>query len=131
MTWFRTWLDGAVPRERPVFLVGFSGGAAFAGGLLLADPTRFAGTAILHGTLPFDAGVPTTPGRLAGANVFLAHGTDDTVIPLEPQARTWAYLTGESGAVTVARRDPAGHSLTPPSVDALRTWLDERTEALR
>jgi phospholipase/carboxylesterase len=46
-----------------VYLVGFSGGAAFAGGLLLADPARWAGTAILNGTLPFDAGVPTTAGH--------------------------------------------------------------------
>ena len=50
------------PAGRPVVLVGFSGGAAFAGGLLLDDPPRYAGAAILYGTLPFDAGVPTTPG---------------------------------------------------------------------
>lgn len=130
MAWFRIWLDTAAAPDRPVFLVGFSGGAAFAGGLLLADPTRFAGTAILHGTLPFDAGVPTSIGRLAGAHVFLAHGTDDTVIPAELQARTWSYLTRESGAVTTARRFPAGHFLTQSSVEALRTWLDERIEAL-
>ena len=63
--------DGLVPRlarrrsrpaGRPVVLVGFSGGAAFAGGLLLDDPRRYAGAAVLYGTLPFDAGVPTTPG---------------------------------------------------------------------
>ena len=37
MAWFRTWLDDVAPAGRPVLLVGFSGGAAFAGGLLLAD----------------------------------------------------------------------------------------------
>src|SRR6476659_6895345 len=64
MAWFRTWLDDAAA-GRPVVLVGFSGGAAFAGGLVLDDPTRYAGAAVLYGTLPFDAGVPTTPERLA------------------------------------------------------------------
>ena len=38
MDWFRTWLDDVAPPGRPVLLVGFSGGAAFAGGLVLDDP---------------------------------------------------------------------------------------------
>ena len=65
MAWFREWLD-AEAGERPVVLVGFSGGAAFAGGLLLADPARWAGVAVLLGTLPFDAGVPVDAGRFDG-----------------------------------------------------------------
>ena len=48
MAWFRTWLDTVAPAGRPVVLVGFSGGAAFAGGLVLADPQRFSGAAILY-----------------------------------------------------------------------------------
>jgi phospholipase/carboxylesterase len=74
MAWFRTWLDEVAPDGRPVVLVGFSGGAAFAGGLLLADPARYTGAVILYGTLPFDAGVPTTPNRLDGATVLVVHG---------------------------------------------------------
>lgn len=126
MAWFRAWLDAEEPGDRPVFLVGFSGGAAFAGGLLLADPARFDGVAVLHGTIPFDAGVPTVPGHLDGAAVFLTLGTDDTVIPPDLQARTWDYLTGDSGAAVLARREPAGHHLTQATVDALGRWLDER-----
>jgi phospholipase/carboxylesterase len=30
---------------------------------VLDDPGRYAGTAILYGTLPFEAGVPTRPRR--------------------------------------------------------------------
>jgi len=48
--WFRAWLDEVAPGGRSVVLVGFSGGAAFAGALVLGDPSRFTGTAILHGT---------------------------------------------------------------------------------
>jgi phospholipase/carboxylesterase len=129
MAWFRTWLDAEEPVGSPVYLVGFSGGAAFAGGLLLDDPDRFSGVAVLHGTLPFDAGVPTGPGRLDGAAVFLTLGTDDTVIPLDLQARTWDYLTGDAGADVLARKESAGHHLTPATVDALGRWLTARQEA--
>jgi len=54
MAWFRTWLDEAVPPGRPVIVVGFSGGAAFAGGLALSEPARFAGAAVLYGGLRAD-----------------------------------------------------------------------------
>jgi phospholipase/carboxylesterase len=126
MDWFRGWLDEAAPAGRPVVLIGFSGGAAFAGGLLLDDPTRYAGTAVLYGTLSFDAGVPTTPARLAGVPVFVAQGEHDTVIPRELLDRTWEYLLGESGAPTIARRDPVGHGIAPAALATLGGWLGER-----
>lgn len=128
MAWFRGWLDPLAPAGRPVILVGFSGGAAFAGGLLLADPARFAGTAILYGTLPFDAGVPTTPGRLDGAPVFLAHGDADTVIPADLLGRTWDYILGTSGADAHARKDAGGHALTTETVAELGTWITDRAQ---
>ena len=131
MAWFRTWLDAEYPDgpgRRPVVLVGFSGGAAFAGGLVLADPGRFAGAAILYGTLPFDAGVPVTPGRLAGVPMFVAQGDTDTIIPPELQAATWAYLTDPdpatgAGTETATWRDPSGHLLTAEAAAALAAWL--------
>ena len=126
MDWFRAWLDEVAPAGRPVVLVGFSGGAAFAGGLLLDDPARYAGAAILYGTLPFDAGVPTTSGRLAGVPVVVAQGDHDTVIPRDLLNRTWDYLRGESGAMTLARRDPVGHGIAPQALAALADWLRER-----
>ena len=43
MAWFKDWLEEAAPAGRPVLLVGFSGGAAFAGGLILDQPERFKG----------------------------------------------------------------------------------------
>jgi phospholipase/carboxylesterase len=130
MAWFRKWLDNVAPPGRQVILVGFSGGAAFAGGLLLSDPQRFAGAAILYGTLPFDAGVPTSPARLAGVPVFVAQGETDTVIPRELLERTWTYLLGDSGAPSYARRDPGGHGLTNDTVAELGGWIAERLHFL-
>jgi phospholipase/carboxylesterase len=130
MTWFRSWIDEVAPAGRPVVLVGFSGGAAFAGGLVLDDPRRFASAAILYGTLPFDVGVPVTPARLSGVPVFVAQGEADTVIPRELLGRTWSYLLGESGAPPYARRDPGGHGITARTVAELGGWIGERLEFL-
>ena len=130
MDWFNAWLDEIAPPGRPVVLVGFSGGAAFAGGLVLDNPERFAGAAILYGTLPFDAGVPTTSARLAGVPVFVAQGEHDHVIPRELLDRTWRYLTEESGAPTIARRDPVGHGIATGALAGLAGWLAERADYL-
>jgi phospholipase/carboxylesterase len=126
MAWFRRWLDGYAPDGRPVILVGFSGGAAFAGGLVLDDPHRYAGAAILYGTLPFDAGVPVTPARLAGLPVFVAHGDQDRVIPAELLTRTWEYLTTDSAAHVHTRRDPGGHQISAQTLRELGAWIQER-----
>jgi phospholipase/carboxylesterase len=122
MAWFRTWLD-AEHAARPVLLVGFSGGAAFAGGLLLADPRRWAGAAILLGTLPFDAGLPVEDGRLGGVPGLVAQGDADTVIPRELLDRTWSYLHDSSGAVLTAHRDPGGHGISAETLAVLSGWL--------
>jgi phospholipase/carboxylesterase len=123
---FRGWLAEQVAPQVPVVLVGFGSGAAFAGGLLLADPTRFAAAALLYGTLPFDAGVAVTRGRLVGVPVFLTHGVHDTVIPVELQRRTWDYLVSESGSPLWARRAPTGHELTAKTVSELAGWIEAR-----
>lgn len=126
MDWFRGWLDEVAPAGRPVILVGFSGGAAFAGGLVLDDPARYAGAAILYGTLPFGAGLTTGPGQLANLPVFVAQGDGDHVIPRELLDRTWNYLLDESGAPTVAQRQPGGHQLTAHTVRQLAEWIVHR-----
>lgn len=122
MDWFRMWLDAAAG-ERPVVLVGFSGGAAFAGGLVLDDPSRYAGAAVLFGTVPFDAGVPVTDGRLDGVPVLVVQGDADTVIPRDLLDRTWAYVTGESRAAATTHRSPGGHGIDQGALGTLRTWL--------
>jgi phospholipase/carboxylesterase len=123
MDWFRQWLDDSAPEGRPVILIGFSGGAAFAGGLVLDQPERYTGTAVLYGTLPFDAGVPTTPGRLDGKRVLVIHGDQDTVIPRELLDRTWTYLASDAGATTTAVRDVGGHGLSPTALTGVQQWL--------
>ncbi|KAA1423561.1 phospholipase [Mumia zhuanghuii] len=126
MAWFRAWLDDIAPAWRPVVVVGFSGGGAFAGGLVLDDPARFAGAAVLFATLPFEAGVLVEPSRLAHLPVFVAQGDQDQVIPRELLDRTWTYLHEASGAPVVGRRSPGGHGITAPILADLAGWVHER-----
>lgn len=125
MTWFTTWLDGVAPAPRRVILIGFSGGAAFAGGLALDDSSRYDGVAVLYGTLPFDAGVPTTRGRLRGLPVLHARAEDDRVIPSDLLDRTWAYLTGGAGAHALTLRHLGGHGIDPGIMPELVRWIGE------
>jgi phospholipase/carboxylesterase len=86
---------------------------------------------LLFGALPFDTGVPVTPGRLAGVPVFLALGEHDTVIPPELQRRTWEYLVKQSGSPLWAEREPTGHELTPKTATEVGDWLTERFAFVR
>jgi phospholipase/carboxylesterase len=121
--WFERWLDSVAASGRPVVLVGFSAGAAFAGGVLLLRPDRYVGAALLCGTLPFDAGVATPRGRLGGKRVFVAHRDDDVMITRALLERAWSYLTIASGARTEARRYEGGHGVSPEMLTDLATWL--------
>lgn len=126
MAWFRAWLDEYAPVPRPVILVGFSGGGAFVGGVMLDDSQRFAGAAVLYATIPWNAGVPTTADHLAGFPVFLAHGRADAVIPRELLDRTWQYLTDGSGSDVTTHLGPEGHGLSQEALDKLNDWLLQR-----
>jgi phospholipase/carboxylesterase len=121
--WFRLWLDGIAPKDRTVLLVGFSAGAAFGGGALISDPERYAGAAILFGTLPFDAGIATPPGRLAGKDVFVAQSSNDPMIPHDLLDRAWTYLTEESEARVHAQRYEGDHDLSGETLQDLRIWI--------
>jgi phospholipase/carboxylesterase len=123
MPWFRRWLHEVAPASRSIVLVGFSRGAPFAGGLLLDDPSRYAGAAMLQGTLPFGAGVPTDDGRLEGIPVLVAQAEDDHVIPRELLDRTWDYLHDRSRAEVTGRREPGRHEFTYASLAGLQIWL--------
>ncbi|MBV8929314.1 MAG: hypothetical protein JO152_09340 [Mycobacteriaceae bacterium] len=105
-----------------VWLVGFSGGAVMAGALLASAPQRYAGVAMLHGGLPFDAGVPLGQGRLAGCNLFYGYGEADDVIPRALVDRSRAYLSAESGAHAEIHGYRAAHGIVPAEERDLARW---------
>lgn len=114
----------------PVILVGFSGGAVFAGGLILTDPARYLGAATLSGTLAFDADIPTSEGQLKGVEVFVSQGEQDALAPRSLLDRTWSYLVEKSGATTSTCRDQSGHSISKIVLAHLNERIDPLIAAL-
>ncbi|MEU3184069.1 phospholipase [Streptomyces sp. NPDC006923] len=120
------WLDTVAARHSSVALLGFSGGMAMAGALLLTRPERFASAVLLSGTLPWDAGLPTEPGRLAGVRVLWGRDPADTVIPADLLTRTGQWLREKSGAELSERTYPAlGHAIGAEELDDIRGFLTE------
>ncbi len=120
-------LAGAAREARPLWLAGFSGGALMAGALLLHAPERFAGAALMHGTLPFGPGLDPAPDRLARNAVFYGYGEADDVIPRDLIARTRTYLREASGATVTINAYRAGHEIPPAEQRDLARWYAEQT----
>ncbi len=122
-----TWLDEQTATASSVWLVGFSGGATIAGALALHAPQRYAGVAMLHGTLPFDAGLPVERDRLARSEVFYGYGSADAVIPRALVDRSAAYLRDESGANALIREYRAAHEIPLAEARDLQRWYASLT----
>lgn len=122
--WFETWIDGYAAPGRPVVVMGFSAGSAFAGLLALRRPERYAGVGVLSGALPLSHFPEiAAAGRLTGVPLFLAVSAQDTIIREEYTRETWRYLTESSGAVVTTRVDPGEHEVTVETADAIGAWL--------
>ena len=119
-----TWLDETASGFDRVVLLGFSGGCAMAGGLLLRDPARYAATVLLSGTLPWDAELDLSDGRLAGARVFYGYDVADGVIPDELIQRTVTWLRDESGADFAEHTYPGlGHGIALEELEDIKTFI--------
>lgn len=67
--------------DAPVYIVGFSGGAGMVARMIRHHPVRFAGAAMISGSLPLDdidrcSVAPAAPPRL-----IMIHGTSDFFVP--------------------------------------------------
>lgn len=107
--------------HNPLDLMGFSQGAALSLSFLLTYPNRVRSVASLSGFLPDSAPALLRPHRLDKKRVFIAHGTEDDIIPIE-RARIAAELLGAAGAEVAYCEDAIGHKVSASCLSALENF---------
>jgi phospholipase/carboxylesterase len=105
---------------------GFSQGTAmsYAVGLGAGRPAP-AGILALSGFIPGVPGWQPSLGDRTAIPVFIGHGSQDPVIPVEFARQARDFL--EAGGLPVTYREtPMGHTIDPRMIPEIAAWLDER-----
>lgn len=92
-------------------LLGFSQGAALTYMYALLHPEKVISFAGLSGFLPDEYGELVEPGTLKDKPVFVAHGTQDDLVPVA-RARQAVEALEQAGAVVTYCEDDVGHKLS-------------------
>jgi len=114
------WSDAAGVSAKQIDLIGFSQGAALSYTLALLFPERIRALAALSGFIPKGAEELLARRSLAGKPVFVAHGRQDDMIPVELARKSVALLEGSGALVTYCESD-SGHKV---SVDCFSQMSD-------
>jgi phospholipase/carboxylesterase len=111
-----------MPPQR-IVLAGFSQGGAIALHVGVRYPERLAGIVALSTYLPLTAGF-TAEAHASNQTVpiFMAHGTEDPIIPLE-RGRLSADLLKKSGSDLLWRTYEMGHSVCMEEIGDIAAWL--------
>jgi phospholipase/carboxylesterase len=103
-------------------LVGFSQGAAMTNLIGMLHPHRIRKMGVLAGFVPAGLEKLILQKPLAGKNIFVAHGTQDQMIPID-RARASMALLEQAGAQITYCEDEVGHKLSVNCLRALENYL--------
>ena len=112
-----------VDRSR-VYLLGFSMGTVMSYALSLTRPELFRGVIANSGYVPEGTQLVLRWRDLGNLPYFIAHGTEDPVIPVD-FARRARRLFGESNATVTYREYPMGHQISQESLRDSSAFLGE------
>jgi phospholipase/carboxylesterase len=103
-------------------LMGFSQGAAMTNLIGIRHPQRVRKMGVLAGFVPAGMEALILQKPLAGKNIFVAHGTQDQMIPID-RARASMALLEQSGAQITYCEEEVGHKLSANCLRALESYL--------
>jgi phospholipase/carboxylesterase len=103
-------------------LMGFSQGAAMTNLIGIRHPQRVRKMGVLAGFVPAGMEELILQKPLAGKNIFVAHGTQDQMIPID-RARASMALLEQSGAQITYCEEEVGHKLSANCLRALESYL--------
>ena len=109
------------PRKR--VLLGFSQGGVLAYELALRNPSAWAGVAALSSWLPEELVRAAGSPSLETLPVFVTHGTQDPMIPVE-RAQESRERLNTLGALLTYREHEMEHEVRPEALRDLVGWLD-------
>jgi phospholipase/carboxylesterase len=107
-----------------ISLVGFSQGAALGYAFALRYPQRVHLLAGLAGFMPENAEEMVEKKPLEGKRVFITHGTQDHMVPIE-KARHTVELMQRAGSEVTYCEEQAGHKLSASCFRAMQVFFDK------
>lgn len=110
-----------IPDDK-ISIGGFSQGGIVALHCLCRYPKRFAGAFALSSCLANDEPISTG----GGSPVFISHGAQDSVIPLDYAQETHKLLSSRGFDVQMYIQDTLAHSIDGATVQQLAQWLNKR-----
>ena len=119
----------------PVFLMGFSQGAALSYALSLAEPDLIAGVIALAGFLPDEARPSTSLQRSSAQDAYprhgylIIHGVDDQIVPIYRAHQARDFLT-VLGAPVEYHAYPGGHKIAAQGLKDITRWLEATLAAV-
>jgi phospholipase/carboxylesterase len=112
----------------PVYLMGFSQGAALSYAFSLVEPTLVAGVIALAGFLPEEMHPERSEAQSKDAPAFprhgylIIHGTDDQIVPIHRAHQARDHLRS-IGAPVEYHAYPIGHKVAPQGLKDITRWL--------
>jgi len=103
-------------------LIGFSQGAVTVNVMGMLHPRRVRKMGVLAGFVPSGLEDIIEQKPLAGKNIFVAHGTQDPMVPVD-RARASVELLEKAGAQVTYCEDEAVHKLSANCLRALEAYL--------
>jgi phospholipase/carboxylesterase len=103
-------------------LGGFSQGGGLTLRFGLPRPEQFGGLAVLSGFFRDQEAVEQRLPVERAQAVFVAHGTQDGVVPIDGGRATKAFLQG-AGYKFEYHEYPMAHEISPDEIEDLRRWL--------
>lgn len=106
-----------------LYLLGFSQGAMMSLDLALREPELIAGVAALSGrVMPGSLDKQAEADRLTGLPVFVAHGTEDNILPIS-HGRAARETLGTLPVDLTYREYEMGHTIAEDTLRDVTDWL--------
>jgi phospholipase/carboxylesterase len=102
-------------------LLGFSQGTALAYSIIAMHPERVTSVGGLSGFLPDGSSQWLGKGRLNAKPIFVAHGTEDNLVPVD-RARMSVDILEKAGADVTYCEDDVGHKLSAKCFHGLEAF---------